>query len=326
MGTAGRVAPKEATRRLSDGLRTGERETTALYHHNSDRLGTARKLVAHWRVAPPRYNTILMSLSDQEKRRFVEALRHDPAFREEVRNLVLPDELLTLPSLVAENGRQIGKLQVAVSELQVAVSELQVVVAGLQAAVSELQVAVAGLQASFAGLREEVAANGRRIDRLQSDFRDLRGEFDDLRSDMNRKIDDLRTEVGRLSQIVGGTVEEDAASVVRTVLEGHGARLEADPHGVAFNGELDVLATAVEDSGTTLSVLVEAKVRLRPADVRKFAVAYPSLVERLGLRGDHVGYVYGLRVYAGAEEAAREVGLGVLCPDGERLAPARRVA
>ncbi len=312
MGTAGRVAPKEATRRLSDGLRTGERETTALYHHNSDRLGTARKLVAHWRVAPPRYNTILMSLSDQEKRRFVEALRHDPAFREEVRNLVLPDELLTLPSLVAENGRQIGKLQVAVSELQVAVSELQV--------------AVAGLQASFAGLREEVAANGRRIDRLQSDFRDLRGEFDDLRSDMNRKIDDLRTEVGRLSQIVGGTVEEDAASVVRTVLEGHGARLEADPHGVAFNGELDVLATAVEDSGTTLSVLVEAKVRLRPADVRKFAVAYPSLVERLGLRGDHVGYVYGLRVYAGAEEAAREVGLGVLCPDGERLAPARRVA
>ncbi len=312
MGTAGRVAPKEATRRLSDGLRTGERETTALYHHNSDRLGTARKLVAHWRVAPPRYNTILMSLSDQEKRRFVEALRHDPAFREEVRNLVLPDELLTLPSLVAENSRQIGKLQVAVSELQVAVSELQV--------------AVAGLQASFAGLREEVAANGRRIDRLQSDFRDLRGEFDDLRSDMNRKIDDLRTEVGRLSQIVGGTVEEDAASVVRTVLEGHGARLEADPHGVAFNGELDVLATAVEDSGTTLSVLVEAKVRLRPADVRKFAVAYPSLVERLGLRGDHVGYVYGLRVYAGAEEAAREVGLGVLCPDGERLAPARRVA
>lgn len=268
-----------------------------------------------------------MSLSDQEKRRFVEALRHDPAFREEVRNLVLPDELLTLPSLVAENSRQIGKLQVAVSELQVAVSELQV-------AVSELQVAVAGLQASFAGLREEVAANGRRIDRLQSDFRDLRGEFDDLRSDMNRKIDDLRTEVGRLSQIVGGTVEEDAASVVRTVLEGHGARLEADPHGVAFNGaldvlaneELDVLATAVEDSGTTLSVLVEAKVRLRPADVRKFAVAYPSLVERLGLRGDHVGYVYGLRVYAGAEEAAREVGLGVLCPDGERLAPARRVA
>ena len=319
MGTAGRVAPKEATRRLSDGLRTGESETTALCHHNFDRLGTARKLVAHWRVAPPRYNTILMSLSDQEKRRFVEALRHDPAFREEVRNLVLPDELLTLPSLVAENSRQIGKLQVAVSELQV-------VVAGLQAAVSELQVAVAGLQASFAGLREEVAANGRRIDRLQSDFRDLRGEFDDLRSDMNRKIDDLRTEVGRLSQIVGGTVEEDAASVVRTVLEGHGARLEADPHGVAFNGELDVLATAVEDSGTTLSVLVEAKVRLRPADVRKFAVAYPSLVERLGLRGDHVGYVYGLRVYAGAEEAAREVGLGVLCPDGERLAPARRVA
>ncbi len=281
-----------------------------------------------------------MSLSDQEKRRFVEALRHDPAFREEVRNLVLPDELLTLPSLVAENSRQIGKLQVAVSELQVAVSELQVAVSELQVAVSELQVAmselqvvvaglqaaVAGLQASFAGLREEVAANGRRIDRLQSDFRDLRGEFDDLRSDMNRKIDDLRTEVGRLSQIVGGTVEEDAASVVRTVLEGHGARLEADPHGVAFNGELDVLATAVEDSGTTLSVLVEAKVRLRPADVRKFAVAYPSLVERLGLRGDHVGYVYGLRVYAGAEEAAREVGLGVLCPDGERLAPARRVA
>ncbi|MGC8514241.1 MAG: hypothetical protein ACP5P1_14595 [Acidimicrobiales bacterium] len=281
-----------------------------------------------------------MSLSDEEKRRFVEALRRDPAFREEVRNLVLPAELLTLPSLVAENSRQIGELQVAVSELQVAVSELQVAVAGLQVAVSELQVAVAGLQASFAGLREEVAANGRRIDELhsdfrglrgefedlRSDFRGLRGEFDDLRSDMNRKIDDLRTEVGRLSQIVGGTVEEDAASVVRTVLEGRGARLEADPHGVAFNGELDVLATAVEDSGSTLSVLVEAKVRLRPADVRKFAVAYPSLVERLGLRGDHVGYVYGLRVYAGAEEAAREVGLGVLCPDGERLAPARRVA
>ena len=73
-----------------------------------------------------------------------------------------------------------------------------------------------------------------------------------------------------------------------------------------------------------VSVLVEAKTRLRPAEVRRFAAAYPQLVTQLGIQGTHMGYAYGLRVYAGAEQATRDAGFGVLSPDGERVPPIAR--
>lgn len=45
-----------------------------------------------------------------------------------------------------------------------------------------------------------------------------------------------------------------------------------------------------------------------------------------GIEGAYVPSLYGLRVYTGVEEAAAELGLGVLCPDGERVPGSLRTA
>ena len=157
-------------------------------------------------------------------------------------------------------------------------------------------------------LPELVAENTR-------DIRDLK----DAVSEMRRGQEMLRQEVGRLSAVVGGTVEEDASSVVVTVLERRGWQVHGRPEPVEANGEIDMLVQARTDQGAEVSVLVEAKTRLRPADVRRFAAVLEQLVAMIGIRGDYLPYVYGLRVYTGVEETASELGLGVLSPDGERV-------
>jgi len=174
------------------------------------------------------------------------------------------------------------------------------------------------------GLPAQVAENSRQIAELRAAVSGLQGAVAELRaavSGLQGAVAELRTEVGHLSAIVGGTVEEDAASLVRTVLERQGVRLDGEPEAVGLDGEIDVVARGTETTGAPITALVEAKTRLRPADVRRFAASYRSLVARLGVEGAHVGYVYGFRVYSGSDEAARQVGLGVLSPDGERVPP-----
>ncbi len=182
----------------------------------------------------------------------IREIEADPGLRAQLRAVLLSDDVLRLPELVAENTRDIRDLKDAVSE-------------------------------------------------------------------MRRGQEMLRQEVGRLSAVVGGTVEEDASSVVVTVLERRGWQVHGRPEPVEANGEIDMLVQARTDQGAEVSVLVEAKTRLRPADVRRFAAVLEQLVAMIGIRGDYLPYVYGLRVYTGVEETASELGLGVLSPDGERV-------
>jgi regulator of replication initiation timing len=224
----------------------------------------------------------------------IREMEADPGLRAQLRAVLLGDDLLRLPELVAENTRDIRDLKDAVAELREAVAENT-------RDIRDLKDAVAGLREAVAELREAVA--------------ELREEMSDLR----RGQEMLRQEVGRLSAVVGGTVEEDASSVVVTVLERRGWRVHGRPEPVEANGEIDVLVKARTDQGAEVSVLVEAKTRLRPADVRRFAADLEQLVAMSGIRGDYMPYVYGLRVYTGVEETASELGLGVLSPDGERV-------
>ncbi|MHB8295933.1 MAG: hypothetical protein ACYDH5_15210 [Acidimicrobiales bacterium] len=134
-----------------------------------------------------------------------------------------------------------------------------------------------------------------------------------------RSIDALRTEVGHLSGVVGGTVEKDAASLIETVLSRRGWQMLEDPRPMEVNGELDVVARALDGDGAEVAAVIEAKTRLRPADVRRFAANIGSLLLAGGVTGRYIPYVYGLLVYSGVDDAAREARVGVLEPEGERV-------
>src|SRR5579875_603211 len=291
-------------------------------------------------------------------------LEADPALRAQLRAVLLGDEFLGLPGQVgrleaavqrlaeaqARTDARLERLEAAVerlaeaqartdanvaalAEAQVrtdanvaALAEAQVRtdanvaalaerVGRLEAAVERLAEAQARTDANVGGLAERVGRLGLGQERLEEGLRRL-----------EQRHDELRTEVGRLSAVVGGTVEEDAASLIETVLARKGWVLIEAPHAVDVDGELDVLARAQDGEGRPVTVLAEAKVRLRPADVRRFGGSLQGLLRAAGISGDHLGYVYGLRVYSGSEDAARELGLGVLSYDGERVEPVRQTA
>ena len=222
----------------------------------------------------------------------IRQLEADPGLRAQLRVLLLTEEVLQLPQLVAENGRDIRELRL------VAEATLE---------------RLGSLERGQEELLGRVGSLERGQERLE------RGQ-----EGLERSFQSLRTEVGRLSAVVGGTVEEDASSVVTTVLERKGWTLYGRPRPLEVNGEIDVFLRGTDADGTEVGVLVEAKTRLRPADVRRFAAALDHLLGEARIDGFYVAYAYGLRVYTGAEEAATELGIGILCPDGERVPGTQR--
>jgi len=139
----------------------------------------------------------------------------------------------------------------------------------------------------------------------------------------------LRKEVGSLSNTIGGTAEEDAADVVCYVARQRGYVLDGEPTPVDLDGdgELDLWVRARDRDGKEMSILVEAKVRLRAREVRAWAVhhgdpRFRESLERVGIDGPYVPYAFGIRISTEARDAARVVGVGVLSIRGEDVAPA----
>ena len=148
------------------------------------------------------------------------------------------------------------------------------------------------------------------------------------RAKLEASADGLRDEVGRLSKMIGGTAEEDAADVVEHVARLRGVRLLGEPVAVDLDGdgERDLWARVVDADGDEVSILVKAKARLRADDVRGWASLLAdaafrhSLAER-GIEGPYLPCAFGIRIYAEAREVARSVVIGVLSARGEDLAP-----
>ena len=231
----------------------------------------------------------------------IRELQADPGLRAQLRAVLLSEEILQLPQLVADNGRDIRALREVVASIE-----------RRQESLERRQESLERGQESLVKGQESLVKGQESLERRQDS--------------LERGQESLRVEVGRLSEIVGGTVEADATSVVVTVLERRGWVVHGIPEPVEVNGEIDVLGRATTAEGEDVAVLVEAKTRLRPADVRRFAAGLDRLVAAAGIVGNYVPYVYGLRVYTGVEETSRDLGLGVLCPDGERVPGALRSA
>ncbi len=229
--------------------------------------------------------------------------------------MLLSEEILQLPQLVADNGRDIRELREVVAALERRQESLE---RGQESLVKG-QESLERRQDSLERGQESLVKGQDSLERGQESL--VKGQ-----ESLERGQEALREEVGRLSEIVGGTVEADATSVVVTVLERRGWTVHGVPEPVAVNGEIDVLGRATTAEGKDVAVLVEAKTRLRPADVRRFAAGLDRLVSAAGIVGSYMPYVYGLRVYTGVDETSRDLGLGVLCPDGERVPGALRSA
>ncbi len=214
----------------------------------------------------------------------IRELKRDEALREEMRAILLTEELRALPEAFVR----------------------------LEGTVAQLAQKIDDMETTF----------DRRLTRLEEG----QAKLEEGQASLQEGQASLRTEVGRLSQIVGGVVEDDASSVIVTVLERKGWRFLSEPTPTQVNGEIDVLARVKDPDGNGATVIIEAKTRLRPADVRRFAANLDGLLVDAQVAERCFAYVYGLRLYAGSVDAAREFGFGVLCPDGERAPAVERAS
>ena len=253
----------------------------------------------------------------------IRELKHDEALREEMRAILLTEELRALPEAFARLEESVAQLARRINETEEAsdrrMTEME---EASDRRMTRLEEGQARLEVAFdKRMTEMEEAFDRRMTEMEeaSDRRMTRLEEGQARLEEGQAS--LRTEVGRLSQVVGGTVEDDASSVIVTVLERKGWRFLSEPTSAQVNGEIDVLARVEDPDGNGATVIIEAKTRLRPADVRRFAANLNGLLADAQVAERCFAYVYGLRIYDGAVDTARELGLGVLCPDGER-APA----
>ncbi|MCS6908435.1 MAG: hypothetical protein RML93_11220, partial [Anaerolineales bacterium] len=121
--------------------------------------------------------------------------------------------------------------------------------------------------------------------------------------------------VGALQTAFGATIEEEAASVVEVVLRRKGYRVLKPAFSLPLDGEIDVVLPLEDSSGGKVWAVVEAKARLTHRDVRAWAqrmreAAWHEKLAQKGVVGPYLVYAYGIRVDAGAEEAARKGGIG----------------
>jgi hypothetical protein len=229
----------------------------------------------------------------------VRLLDQHPEWRAELRRLLLPEQVLELPAIVAR------------------LAEAQ---ARTEAQLATLTARVDALAEAQARTEERLQALTDRVDALAASVDDLAGQ-----------VQMLRHEVGRLVEGVSTNAELEAGRVLVRVLGSKGYRLLDRPRPVAVDGEVDVAVQVQDPAGETFSVVTEAKFRLQRGDILAWhrRLGNQAFIARLAARGlalPLLPYAFGLQVYEGAERAGAETGIGVLHVDGELVAPSPRGA
>jgi len=137
-------------------------------------------------------------------------------------------------------------------------------------------------------------------------------------------------ELGRLSAVIGASLEDEAGNVLATVVRQKGYRVLDEPASLRFDGDVDVVLPIEDAQGRRIWVLMESKMRLSRSDVIRWAQRVGSAewrqsLAQAGCPAPYLVYVYAIRVDASAREAAREQGMGLLRGYGEEIAPAGEI-
>ena len=133
--------------------------------------------------------------------------------------------------------------------------------------------------------------------------------------------------MGLVTDMMGLEAEGEAEEVLTYTLEQKGYRLLESPYALAVNDtEIDIVIGAETPDGERVTVLAEVKARARLKSLRRWSgrlrnPAFLQLLADAGVVKPFLPYFIGLRVYQVVDDAARDLGIGVLDPNGERVAP-----
>ncbi len=179
------------------------------------------------------------------------------------------------------------------------------------------------LQALSQRVDELAAAQQRteeRLDRLENELNTARIEF-------RTEIEKTRSELARLSDKLGVSLEDEAASVLATIMRQKGYRVLSQEHTLRFNGDIDVIFPVEDSQGRRIWVLAEVKARLSGQNIHAWAQRIRSekwrkALLKAGCQPPYLIYAYGIRLDISAYEAAKQLGIGLAKGDGEIYPPA----
>ncbi|RCK76950.1 MAG: hypothetical protein ANABAC_3375 [Anaerolineae bacterium] len=256
-----------------------------------------------------------MMIDYAEFRDWIDTLYRHPEWRQELRRLVLTDEILELPQLVRElveaqkrTEQRVEELAEAQKRTEERVGRLEIALAELAEAQKRTEERVGRLEIALAELAEAQKRTEQRVDRLAEEQQKL------------------WVAVGGLQRIIGASVEDEAAGVAEVVLRRKGYRILQPGFSLPLDGEIDVVLPLEDATGQRIWAMVEAKARLTARDVRAWSQRMRDRVwqERLkekGFPGPYLVYAYGIRIDLGALETAEKEGIGLLKGDGEVSVP-----
>ena len=186
------------------------------------------------------------------------------------------------------------------------------------------------LETALAELAEAQRRTEQRLDRLEQVVQELaeaQKRMMEAIVSLTQRMDAAEKQLGQLSERFGLDLEVDAEEVLRAVVQEKGYSLLQEPMAIDVDGEMDVVAPIETPSGERFWMIIEVKGRLRRKEVGKFLqrLQQPQVVQQLeasGVGKPYLPYVFGLRVYFGVDDMARETGVGILTFRGERI-PAR---
>lgn len=146
---------------------------------------------------------------------------------------------------------------------------------------------------------EELAAAQKRTEEA---FAAYRAHTDARLDRLEAKVDDLARQVGKLSEVVGASLEEEAQGVVPHWLQQRGYRVVGTGYSLRLDGagEVDVVLPVESPAGERMTVVVEAKVRLSGRAVvdranRMRSEGFRKRLKEVGVPGPYLVYSYAIR-------------------------------
>ncbi len=237
-----------------------------------------------------------------------------------------------LAGAMAHLEEQVSRLEAVVAELAEAqrraeerLSHLEAVVAELVEAQRRGEERLSHLEAVVAELAEAQRRGEERMARLEAAVAEL-VEAQRRAEERMARLEAGMEAMGRFQAALGATIEEEAESVLLTMLEEKGYRLLSEPSTLTLDGEIDIVVPVQDPSGTTLWVIVEVKTRLSRRVVQDWArrmrsAGWQERLRAAGVSGPYMVYIFGIRMDQHTVEAVREQGIGLLTGRGERIPP-----
>ncbi len=139
------------------------------------------------------------------------------------------------------------------------------------------------------------------------------------------RVDALTQAIGQMEERWGLAHETIARDLVPEILRRKGWKV-LKAGSMRYDGEMDVVI-AVEADGQVFTLATEVKGRVwgrGPMDEVAAKAHHPAFVaaaQREGFPEPIVPAVFGMLVYAGADEQARQAGVGLFSPYGEVVPP-----